>query len=370
MVEYAFTVKGNNRATAVTARTPALLGFSSDRSPVSGDWDWEFVDWPFRDTATASRFRHKLQVEAQTPLLAVAPDIAPDPTTGQQTLSGDVLDPADERNALSPDTVLDVAGDMAEHAEHVIIVPTDDSFPVDSVPDEFRVGVPASAAFGIETIPDDLLFSIDAYNRHPGGVHILGGGPNRQLSLRPTTAGPGLEDIRSIDTSMAAGRAVRQAGKVWDGEKFRSRENQPDWLRDLDLWGKMYVTHHTYAHSWGIVDLLDQPRVTQQSGETKADTLLRAAMTDAERDIVKIAQDLIPESLEPDVRLDQQEGRLVATASAADVIGDQFTDFTETLRDFGFTDIESNMVRGGVIITARLPDPDPDTSAFGTRPDA
>lgn len=147
------TVEGRSKdTTAAIASSNARLGVESSNDWLRG-YCPRFIDFPFTDP-DASFEGHLDVVRATAPEVAVAPDIE-----GGRTLEG----------------VVDKADRLLRYSKSVIVVPK--SVHPSEVPDRFRVGVPL-ADYG-SGAPWTLFEYRDCHE-----VHLLGGGPKRQLNAR------------------------------------------------------------------------------------------------------------------------------------------------------------------------------------------
>lgn len=197
------TVQGRSRdTTAAIHSSDATLGVES-----SNDWlpytTPRFVDYPFTDPE-ASFDDHLRVVREVRPDLTVAPDVE----------KGRTLREAVEK-----------ADELAEYAGDVVIVPKD-CHPSE-VPERFRVGVPA-ADFG-----SDASWTVWDY-KDCGTVHILGGGPARQLRFREYLP------VASVDTS-SLGKIARFGW--WRGKSV----DAPDWM---DYRFRLKYSLDAYAAAW------------------------------------------------------------------------------------------------------------------------
>lgn len=173
------TVQGRSTDTThAIARSRARFGVESAKEWIDG-FAPRFVDFPFTDP-DATVADHLEVVRETCPEVTVAPDIE-----GDRTL----------------DDVVDTADALAGYADAVVVVPK--SVHPSAVPDRFRVGVPL-ADFG-----SGAPWSVWDY-RDCSALHLLGGGPARQLETAACLAPP----IRSVDTA-TLGKAARFG--VWDG---------------------------------------------------------------------------------------------------------------------------------------------------------
>lgn len=162
-----------------------------------------FLDFPFTDT-DATFADHLERVKAVRPRLTVAPDVE-----CGRTLSA----------------VVDMADRLSQYSRDIIIVPKD-CHPSE-VPDRFRVGVTA-ADFG-----SSAPWSVWEY-RDCGPVHILGGGPRRQLEMEHYLP------VASVDTS-SLGKLCRFG--YWDG---KTRDAPDEW----DYRKRLKHSLDNYADAW------------------------------------------------------------------------------------------------------------------------
>jgi len=119
-----------------------------------------------------------------------------------------------------------MADQLQEHADAVVVVPKD-VHPTD-VPDRFRVGMTLAPNFG-STAP----WSVWDY-RDTGLVHLLGGGPARQLVAKNHLP------VTSLDTA-ALGKQARFG--YWDGV---SKDAPDDW----DYRRRLAESLRNYAAVW------------------------------------------------------------------------------------------------------------------------
>lgn len=202
-VDVIVTTDGGQETARAVRSGGGLVGTRSSSS-VTGDQHISFVDWPFQDPDPSVE-QHVRFVRDHRPRYAVAPDIS-----GSWGL-GDVVD---------------VAMDLEEHADTVIVVPK--AVAPSRVPSRYRLGVPFRD--GLET--DIGGRSFPEYRGH-GAVHILGGNPNEQLRLRDQFG----FDVGSVDTPLPLawadfGRVFMGAGG--GGVEVRDLEVQP-WGLHLEL---------------------------------------------------------------------------------------------------------------------------------------
>lgn len=197
------TVEGRSEdTTAAIVNSRARLGVESTNDWIR-DHTPRFVDFPFTDPDAT--FADHLEVVRETdPEVAVAPDVEKGRTLAE---------------------VVDKADRLLQYSQSVIVVPK--SVHPSEVPDRFRVGVPL-ADYG-----SGAPWSVWDY-RGCGPVHLLGGGPNRQL-----TAGDHLI-VASVDTA-SLGKACRFG--LWDG----TSQDAPD---GWDFRQRLRVSLDNYADVW------------------------------------------------------------------------------------------------------------------------
>lgn len=189
------TAKAINRS-AAKAGVEAMNGWPIDEPPA-------FVDFPFTDP-DAGFEEHAEKVREYEPEITVAPDV--------------------EKGRSLPD-VVDMADQLAEHADTVIIVPKD-CHPSE-VPDRHRVGLT------VGTFGSMAPWSVWEY-RDAGPVHILGGTPNQQLAVR------GLVEVASMDSFTLGQRA---GFGMWDGGAV----DAPD---GWDYYDRLTASLDNYAVHW------------------------------------------------------------------------------------------------------------------------
>jgi len=177
MVDVYMTVQGRSRdTTRAIAESRARLGVESSHDWLDG-YGIQFLDFPF--TSDDADAETHLQVAAETyPTLTVAPDVELGRTLSE---------------------VVDMADRLSQYAQDIIIVPK--TCHPSEVPNRFRVGIPL-ADFG-----SSAPWSLWEY-RDCGPVHLLGGGPSRQLEVGQYV------DVASVDTA-TLGKACRFGW--WDG---------------------------------------------------------------------------------------------------------------------------------------------------------
>jgi len=176
------TVQGRSKdTTRAISKSDARLGVESSHDWIDSHGP-QFIDFPF--TADDATFQDHLAVVRETrPTLAVAPDIEKDRD------SQAVYEQADR-----------LAQYVTAERGGVIVVPK--SVHPSTVPDRFRVGVPladfgSGAPWGVWDYQDC------------GPVHLLGGGPARQLTVRNHVS------VASVDTA-TLGKRCRFG--MWDGK--------------------------------------------------------------------------------------------------------------------------------------------------------
>jgi hypothetical protein len=197
------TVEGRSTdTTEAIAESRALLGAESTKDWCDG-YQIQFLDFPFTDT-DATFADHLVVVKDVRPQLTVAPDVE-----GGRTLP----------------EVVNMADRLSQYSQDIIIVPKD-CHPSE-VPNRFRVGVTA-ADFG-----SSAPWSVWEY-RDCGPVHILGGGPARQLELAHYL------NVASVDTSSL--NLVARFG-YWDGGTVDAPE---EW----DYRRRLTESLDNYADAW------------------------------------------------------------------------------------------------------------------------
>lgn len=171
------TVQGRSQdTTKAIDESMARLGVESSNEWVDG-YTPKFIDFPFTDPDAT--FKDHLTVVRETsPALTVAPDI---------------------EKGRTLDEVIRKADKLLEYSDAVIVVPKD--VHPSTVPNRFRVGVTA-ADFG-----SSAPWTVWDY-RDCAPVHILGGGPSRQLEIGHYLT------VASVDTA-TLGKACRFG--YWDG---------------------------------------------------------------------------------------------------------------------------------------------------------
>jgi len=175
-VDIYMTVNGGEETAQAIRRSPARVGVESGNAWPLNDSP-AFLDWPFTDPEAGFE-EHIDLVREHEPALTVAPDVE-----DGRTLK-DVVDMADQ---------------IGQHADDVIIVPKG-CHPSD-VPDRHRVGL-TTGRFG-----SMAPWSVWEY-RDAGPVHILGGAPSEQLAAAHCV------EVASLD-SFSLGRRARFG--EWDG---------------------------------------------------------------------------------------------------------------------------------------------------------
>jgi hypothetical protein len=191
--------------TAAITASAAHLGVETGNDWLEGHTP-AFCDYPFTD-ADAEFADHLNTVAAVQPRLAVAPDIERGRTLAQVTTQADRL---------------------VDHADTVVVVPK--TVHPERVPGRFRIGVP-TADYG-----SGAPWSVWHY-RDCGPVHLLGGGPARQL-----TVGAHLP-VASLDTS-ALGKLCKFG--YWDGGTCDAPES---W----DYCRRLRTSLDNYVAAWGDV---------------------------------------------------------------------------------------------------------------------
>lgn len=175
-IDVIMTVNGGAEISRAVAASPALLGYETGRYRPPEALSVEFCDWPFTNP-DALFADHRDVVADEEPRYAVAPDIE-----GEYDLG----------------TVVEMADELAAHADHVIVVPKDVT-PA-AVPDRFLLGYPNQPAWG----------SNDGWWRGSHGnrpVHILGGSPDDQLGVGDYLP------VQSVDGANVTSYA--EYGRVW-----------------------------------------------------------------------------------------------------------------------------------------------------------
>lgn len=203
MASVFMTVQGRScDTTTAIADSKAKLGVESTKPWLDGHTP-EFVDFPF--TNPNATFQDHLNVVKQTePELTVAPDI-------------------EKGRTLT--SVVNKADKLLQHANTVVIVPK--SVHPSKVPNRFRVGVPL-ANFGT-----GAPWGVWDY-QNVGPVHLLGGGPARQLRT-----GAHLQ-VASVDTA-TLGKNARFG--MWD-------EKSQDAPSGMDYRTRLQKSLDNYAEYW------------------------------------------------------------------------------------------------------------------------
>jgi hypothetical protein len=203
MASVFMTVDGRQQdTTAAIDASDAGLGAKSSVDVIDG-YDPVFVDFPFVDPE-ADFDDHLQRVRDIEPRVAVAPDIEKGRTLSEVVEKADIL---------------------LEYSDSVIVVPK--SVPPSEVPRRFRVGVPL-ADYG-----SGAPWSIWRY-RDCGPVHLLGGGPARQLEVGRHVK------VASVDTA-TLGKTCRFG--YWDG----SSQDAPD---EWDYRRRLRESLDNYAAVW------------------------------------------------------------------------------------------------------------------------
>jgi GNAT superfamily N-acetyltransferase len=203
-VEVYMTVNGGGEtaeainASAAYAGVEAANGWPLESSPA-------FVDYPFTQP-DAGFDEHLEAVEHHEPRLTVAPDV-------------------EQGRSLSE--VVEMADQIEEHADAVVIVPKD-CHPTD-VPDRFRVGLTAGQ-FG-----SMAPWGVWEY-RDVESVHILGGSPSEQLAIGKH--GPAVDSVDSF----SLGRRARFG--IWDD----GAKDSPD--DEMDYYDRLRLSLDNYTRRW------------------------------------------------------------------------------------------------------------------------
>lgn len=203
MADVYMTVQGRSEdTTKAIVGSDAYLGVESSHEWLS-QYTPEFVDFPFTDP-DATFSDHLSVVREVEPALTVAPDIE------KGRALSDVVATADVLNA---------------HADTVVVVPK--SVHPSTVPERFRVGVPlADYGSGAPWAAWDY--------QDCGPVHLLGGGPARQLTTAKCIP------VASVDTA-TLGKTSRFG--YWDG----GSTDAPD---GWDYRRRLYESLNNYADVW------------------------------------------------------------------------------------------------------------------------
>lgn len=203
MVLVYMTVDGRQRDTThAIDSSRAILGAASSKDWLDG-FTPDFLDFPFTDP-DATFTDHLEVVREVRPALTVAPDIEKGRTLSEVVNMGD---------------------ELLQYSDSVIVVPK--TVHPSEVPDRFRVGVPL-ADFG-SSAPWAAWDYQDC-----GPVHLLGGGPARQL----TTGG--CIPVASVDTA-TLGKVSRYG--VWNGKCI----DAPD---EWDYRRRLAESLDNYADVW------------------------------------------------------------------------------------------------------------------------
>lgn len=235
------TQGGADVARAVRETGRALLGIPSHKNVPSG-YTVDFVDWPFEESAPSWN-THKAVVRRNRPRYAVAPDV---------------------ERGRSLEQVIDLADDLRQYADCVIVVPKEVA-PA-QIPDRFRVGLPFQPNFGsggVQIGQQELGASTgnsvrDFAGPDVGGVHVLGGAPHDQLRIPDFGV-----DVRSVDTSLPL--LYGRYGDVW----FEEGRVEMD---DLTLYERIEGTLRNMLIAWGHSGV--QPTLTlEEAIEAKLEEL-------------------------------------------------------------------------------------------------
>jgi len=182
------TANGSAKAAETIYRVGGYVGMESMATRPPDFLPVAFVDWPFtkledHDFGTVWR-EHVHRVADEEPRLVVAPDVD---------------------GSLDPERVFELADELAEYAEIVVVVPK--AIEPRAVPPRFRVGFPCQPRFGDPPWP--LTAYLDCET-----VHLLGGSPNRHLEV--LKYGVPVESVDTASPLRAAG-----FGSVWTAEGWR-----------------------------------------------------------------------------------------------------------------------------------------------------
>lgn len=214
--EVVMTSTGGVSVSEAIVWSGALLGMNSQEPGPPDSFTIDFVDWPFKEENPSWR-RHKKVVREKQPHLAVAPDV-------------------EKGRSLSH--VIDLADELAQYAEHVIVAPKE-AHPSE-VPDRFRVGLPFAANWGSGGIElggsDDSAHSIRDF-QNVGPVHVLGGAPHDQLAIPSYGV-----NVASVDTSLPLLYARR--GRVWFSE------GQVEWP-GRSVYERLEASLRNIRRAWG-----------------------------------------------------------------------------------------------------------------------
>jgi hypothetical protein len=199
------TVTGRSRdTTRAIAASRARLGVESSNDWIDG-YGPQFVDFPFTDDDAT--FQDHLDVVRETcPTLTVAPDV---------------------EKGRTLEEVIEKADRLLQYSLSVIVVPK--SVHPSEVPDRFRVGVPL-ADYG-----SGAPWTMWDYN-DCRGLHLLGGGPSRQLHVRQYAPAP----IKSVDTA-TLGKCSRFGW--WDGKSC-------DAPKGMDYRERLEASLNHYWEAW------------------------------------------------------------------------------------------------------------------------
>lgn len=247
------TQGGTAVARAVRATGEALLGIPSNKNVPQG-FTVDFVDWPFAEAAP-SWTTHKAVVRRNTPRYAVAPDI---------------------QEGRSLERVIDMADELLEFAECVIVVPKE--VHPREIPNRFRVGLPFQPEFGpggVEVGQQQLgAFTgntiRDFAEPGVGDVHVLGGSPHDQLEVPEFGV-----DVRSVDTSLPLTYA--RFGDVWWPEGRVNVE-----VGDLDFRDRIEASLRNMLVAWGHPNVA-QPMTFREAVAEKLEELRGLSGREARR---------------------------------------------------------------------------------------
>jgi len=207
-IDVYMTVNNGEETAEAIRRSDAFVGFEAGNGwPLDDRAD--FVDFPFTDP-NAGFEEHLEVVKEHEPQLTTAPDVEKGRTLSE---------------------VVDMADELAEYADNVIVVPKD-CHPSD-VPDRHRVGLTVGS-FG-SMAPWGLWQYRDA-----GPVHILGGTPNQQLAV-----GRHGVDVASMDSFTLGQRC--QFG-MWDDGAV----DAPD---EMDYYDRLEASLNNYVRTWNNDEL-------------------------------------------------------------------------------------------------------------------
>ena len=175
-LDFIMTLQNHGMFEDAIDQTPAKIGFTSahdniERIPYFLDYPFTKPDFTFQEhLAAAKRFK---------PKIAVAPDV---------------------EKGLSLDDAIQQADLLSDHADIVIMVPKD-VHPSD-IPKRFRVGL-TMANFG-----SSAPWFFWEYRDCPS-IHVLGGGPHRQLKA--------LEHGLKVDSLDSTALGIHAMYGIWDG---------------------------------------------------------------------------------------------------------------------------------------------------------